>query len=139
MKYLLCVVALIVAGCATLSPKATVDKYTRLAYTSTRAFQTTEEAAWHAHAPWPTGPEHQALNAKVSQVYALITAVANTGIALPPGKTLSVADLALIGNLEQVVADLLALVRGTPGGPPAVAIQQHTTQLASQVLKAGHP
>lgn len=127
------------AACAGhLSPKVAIDQYDRAAYTSVRSFQVAEEAAWHAKASWPTAAQHQDINAKVSRVYQLIIDTANLGVALPPGSSLSAADLAIIGNLQTVVADLVVLVKGAPPATvtAAGAIQTQTNNLVAKAKGA---
>jgi hypothetical protein len=113
---LLVALGLSITGCAgNLTPKVVIDKADSTAYVSTRAFQEAEEIAWHAKAPWPSAAQHQVIGTKLSGIYQSIIDVANIGLALPPGTTLSLADLAAVAQLEQLVVDLSTLI-----SPPAV-------------------
>jgi hypothetical protein len=113
-------------GAPATSPKVVIDTADRAAFTALRAFQTAEEAAYHSRLPWPTPAQHITVNGKVSQGYALIISVANLGIALPPGASLSLADLAVIGQLTQVVADIVALTRTADPATQAAATATQT-------------
>lgn len=126
----------LLASCGGVSPKVTIDRADHAALASVRAFQLSEEAAWHASAVWPTAVQHADINGKVSQAYQLIVAVANLGISLPPGATLTAADLAAVAQLAQVVADLVALTqRATPAvQQQAAAAQQRVAALRAAVL-----
>lgn len=111
LRRTLALVSLVIwSACAARTPKIIIDQADRTAYVSTRAFQTAEEAAWHAKAPWPTAEQHQQIGAKLSGLYQAIIDVANIGIALPPGTNLSAADLAALSQLTQLVTDLTTLV-----------------------------
>lgn len=124
------VVALLVllSACGGVSPKVTIDRADRAAFTSVRGFQLAEEQQWHARAAWPTAEQHRAVNVKVSQAYQLIIDTASLGIALPPGSKLSAADLAAVIRLEQVVTDIVALARSAPTN-----VQQAATAAQSKV------
>jgi hypothetical protein len=112
---LLIAIGLVTAACpGKLSPKVGVDVADRTAYSALVAFDVAEESAYHAHAVWPTPAQHIAISVKLSQAYQAVVDVAHVGIALPPGSQLSTADLAAVGKLTTVVADIAALV-GAPG------------------------
>ncbi len=98
-------------GAPATSPKVIIDTADRGAFDALRAFQLSEEAAYHAKLPWPTPAQHQSINVKVSRAYQLIVDVATIGIDLPPGNTLTVADLDVIAQLSTIVADIVALTR----------------------------
>ena len=122
-------------GAPAPAPKVVIDTADRAAYTALRTFQIAEEAAYHARLPWPTPTQHQSINAVVSQAYALVISVANLGITLPPGARLSAADLVVVGQLTQIVADLVALTRSADPTTAAAArtAQTKVTALTSAV------
>jgi hypothetical protein len=101
-------------GCAAhLSPKVTIDVADRTAYAALRLFDTDEEAAYHAKLITPA--QHQAISAKLSQLYQGVIDVANIGINLPTGGTLSAADLVKINGLALSVTDLATLIAPSVG------------------------
>lgn len=111
---ILCAIIVTSAACpAHLSPKVTIDVSDRTAYSALRLVDTDEEAAYHAKVFTPT--QHQAISAKFSKLYQGVVDVANIGIALPTGGTLSVSDLAKVNALAQDVADLASLISPSAG------------------------
>ena len=122
------------SSCSThVAPKVVIDTADRAAYDALRTFQTAEEAAWHANAGWPTPEQHKTINGKVSKAYTLIIDVARIGIALPPGSTLSIADLAVVAQLTTAVADIVDLANGTSVQTQATAAQTKVGALVAGV------
>lgn len=103
--------ALTSQACAhNLSPKVTIDVADRTAYAALRVVDVDEETMYHANASVITPAMHKQISAKISQAYALVIDVANLGVNLPAGAKLSAADLQIVGQLTQVVADVAALI-----------------------------
>jgi hypothetical protein len=102
------------AGCGGISPRVTIDKVDRAAYTALRGLQTEEEATWHANVGWPSADQHQAINGKISQAYTLIVDVANLGLSLPANASLSTADLSAVEQLTTLISDIMSLVQSAP-------------------------
>ncbi len=114
-------------------PKVVIDVADRGAYQALRALDVAEEAAYHAKGPWPTPPQHQAVSQKFSAAYQAVIDVANLGVALPRGATLSAADLAVVGKLTTVVGDMAVLV-GAPGAGHDIATAFQAFQAKATAL-----
>lgn len=141
----LCLAATACATTGSTSPKVTIDRLDRGAVGAVRAFQLIEQASWQAKAGWDTPSTHRRIAVLLGGdpscapptpcppgIYDLIIDVANIGLALPPGATLSAADLQAVGALKTAVTDLVAIA--SPSTDPQVKEKASTAQRAIQAL-----